>query len=291
MEKLPVKPAVEFLNNPYGATCLEFTGVNMGIGCSMSCIYCHYHKYIEQQYPDSIGDTFDLTMIKKKKEFPKFIYLCPHTEPFSKENRDNTHDFLKIVLPKGVYLWILTKSIIPDKTLKLLSQYPEQIELAIGLTNLDDKRNKLIEPGCPSARERLSNLPKIVDIGCRYGARMDPLFPLIDDTADALENIISTFAKYKVKNLVASYLMLPASIYSIFLDIPEFKSMLKLFTERSPTTGGVALSIPLELKMNKYSQIAEIGRKHNISLFVCSCRDIRLKDFKNNNLGYSLNCR
>jgi len=291
MNNTCVKPKVQFLTNPYGTTCVEFTGVNMGIGCSMSCIYCHFHEYIEKEHPDSIGETFDISSVKNKRKLPQFIYLCPHTEPFSPENRENTYEFMKIVLPKGVFLWILTKAIIPENVAELISKYSTQVEIAVGVTNIDDARNKFIEPGVPGAGERLENILRIVKTKCRYGVRMDPIFPLIDDAPETLNKTIQTIADHGVKNLVASYLMLPANIYEKFLDIPQFKSMLQLFIDRSPTTGGVALSIPIKLKMEKYSEIAGIAKNYGIALFVCSCRDIRLKDFDAKKLGYSLNCR
>jgi len=291
MNNTCVKPKVQFLTSPYGTTCVEFTGVNMGVGCSVSCIYCHFHEYIEKKHPDSIGVTFDISSVKNKKKLPQFIYLCPHTEPFSAENKENTYEFMKIVLPKGVFLWVLTKSIIPDNVIELISKYPAQVEIAVGVTNTDKARNGFIEPGAPDAGERLDNILRVSKTKCRYGARMDPIFPLIDDATETLNKTIQTIAKYGVKNLVASYLMLPANIYQKFLDIPQFKSMLQLFTDRSPTTSGVALSIPIEHKMEKYSEIAKIAKNYGMSLFVCSCRDIRLKDFDAKKLGYSLNCR
>lgn len=231
----------------------------------------------------------DISPIYQMKTFPSLIYLSPFSEPFSSSTKEIAHEFLSFLLPRGVNFWILTKGIIPDKTISLIKSYHSQVEIGIGVTNLDEQRNRILEPYCPTAQERLSNLPRLTNTGCSLWIRMDPIIPQIDDPYDVLKATIMGIAKIGVPvNFSASYLFLTPTSLRAMNRIPYLKKSVKLFTEKSPTSTGMALSIPFEAKKSKYDELFSLCESIGSKMNICSCKDVRFKALKG--VGYNLRC-
>lgn len=283
------KPNVKFISQPYNVPCVEMSGVDFTIGCEYGCVYCHFYRAQQRANPIWAGRCVDISPIYRMKKFPSFIYLSPFSEPFAPKAKDLAHEFLSFLLPKGINFWILTKGIIPPKTIDLIKKFPSQVEIAMGITSLDEKRNSILEPHCPSVQERLSNLAALGKTGCRLDVRMDPLIPGVDDSPETLKAIIRKIARLKIPVIIiATYLFVPASSLRRLKKMPLLQKPLKSFTEKAPTTEGVVLSPPLEYKMPKYDELNGICKSFGFKLYVCGCRDIRLKSKQ---VDYSLVCR
>jgi DNA repair photolyase len=283
------KPKVKFISQPYNVPCVEMSGVDFTIGCEYGCVYCHFSRAQQRANPIWAGRCVDISPIYRMKKFPSFIYLSPFSEPFAPKAKDLAHEFLSFLLPKGINFWILTKGIIPPKTIDLIKKFSSQVEVAVGITSLDDKRNSILEPYCPSARERLDNVVALGKTGCRLGVRLDPLIPGIDDSFETLRSMVGKIASLKVAvGIVVAYLFVPASTLRRLKKIPLLQNPLKSFTEKAPTTEGMAYSFPLKDKMAKYDELNSICKSFGFKLYVCGCKDIRLKSKK---VEYSTICR
>jgi len=283
------KPKVKFISQPYNVPCVEMSGVDFTIGCEYGCVYCHFSRAQQSANPVWSGRCVDISPIYKMKKFPPFIYLSPFSEPFAPKAKDLAHEFLSFLLPKGINFWILTKGIIPGKTIDLIKRFSSQVEIAVGITSLDEKRNSVLEPYCPNVKERLDNLVALGKTGCRLGVRMDPLIPGIDDSSKNLKAFIRKIASLKISiGIVATHLFVPASSLRRLRKIPLLKNALNSFTDKAPTTEGAALSPPLEYKMAKYDELNRICKSFGFKLYICGCKDIRLKSKK---VEYSLVCR
>jgi len=282
------KPKVKFISQPYNVPCVQMSGVDFTIGCEYGCVYCHFSKTQEKINRVWSGRCVDISPIYKMKKFPSFIYLSPFSEPFAPKAKDLAHEFLSFLLPKGINFWILTKGIIPQKTIDLIKKFSSQVQIAMGITSLDEKRNSVLEPYCPSVQERLSNLVALGKTGCRLGVRMDPLIPGIDDSSETLKAFVRRIARLKIPVIIiATYLFVPASSLRRLKKIPLLQNPLKSFTEKAPTTEGTVLSTPLKDKMAKYDELNSICKSFGFKLHVCGCKDTRLKSKK---VEYSLVC-
>ncbi len=287
--KISVRPKVQFIKQPLNI-CHKMSGVDLQIGCKYKCLYCYFSDILNRSYSNWFEDkAVDISPIYDMKTFPPLIYLSPFSDPFSSITKNLTHELLSFLLPKGIKFLILTKGIIPSKTIKLIKNYSQQIEVGIGVTNLDEKRNSILEPNCPSAQERLSNLPKLAKTGCRIWIRMDPLIPNVDDPSKILKNTIINISKIIIPDgFSASYLFLTRTSLKALNKVPLIKKSLKLFTERSPTSMGMALSIPFDFKKAKYAELSSLCKSIGSELYICSCKDIRFKNLKD--VDYNLRC-
>ncbi|GEM_PF-1226792 len=284
-------PKIEIKRVPHSC---NMYGVDFTIGCENECAYCHFASIIkdkwEKKYPDK--DNFpvpvDISPIYNLEKFPEtVVYLSPSSDPFAPIAKDLTHEFLKFMLPKGVIFTIATKNIIPDRTIKLLKKYSNQIEaIGISVTNINPERNRILEPNSPSADERINQIPKLKEIGCCIGARMDPLFPLIDDTDENIHSVVKRLANVAADHITATYVFTFGKYKAKLEKKPFLKKAIKLLKEKSYVIAGAAYSPPLDYKRKKYEKIYDVCKKYNIQFSTCGCKEVRLE--KEN---YSLICR
>ncbi len=288
---LTERPEISFVRIAHSC---NMYAVDLTIGCEHGCLYCHFSRLNEEEsrkkYPfiKDFPVPVDMGPMYKQDISPLSpIYLSPSSDPFAPKARDLTHELLEYLLPKGLVFNISTKDIIPDKTIKLLKRYSSSIEgLVLGVTSLDEKRNKLLEPDCPSAEERLSSVSRLLKIGCRTGVRMDPIFPLIDDTDGALNSTIKAIAKIGMKDITGTYVFSFGRFLKRLKKEPFLQKSMELLNEKCYIAGGVALSIPLEMKKRMYRKMNEICKSYGIIFNTCGCKEVRLKD-----TGFSLICR
>ena len=115
------------------------------------------------------------------------------------------------------------------------------MNIQIDVSSCDESRNKIIEPGAPTYRERLKNIEKLSNIPglASLVVRMDPLLPNVDDT----ENIAT-----------------------------------QALTEITPTISKQELySLPFEIKLQRLNMIRKWCYNYGINLSVCGSKDERFK--------------
>lgn len=286
-----LKPKAEIKREPHSC---NMYAIDLTIGCENGCKYCHFSSILQgewqKKYPScqDFPIPVDLSPIYEMTTFPEsVVYLSPSSDAFAPKARELTHELLEFLLPKGVIFTISTKCIIPNKTIKLLKKYHKLIEgIAMGVTNLSNERNSLLEPNCPPVKERLKNIQDLQEIGCSIGARMDPLFPLVDDTDENLNNTISALAKVGATHISGTYFFGFGKFIKELKQIPLLKESMKLINERSYPIGGVALSAPTDYKKATYEKMNNICKKYGIKFSTCGCKQIGLKAE-----GYYLICR
>ena len=268
--------------------------VDLTVGCGHGCIYCHFSALQQEDWAkrNPVFENFplpvDISPLYSMKSFPdSVVYLSPSSDAFAPAARDLTREVLSIMLPKGVMFTISTKNIIPKKTAKLLKKYSPQIEgIAIGVTNLDNKRNEIVEPEVPPASARMEHIKELKEIGCSIGVRMDPIFPVIDDTEENFNMVIKKAAKNGIVHLSGTYLFTFGKFLRRLSKIPELKESMSVIKEKEYPLGGIALSAPLDYRKKKYEKLNEICRKYNVKFSTCGCKQMSLQ--KEN---YSLICR
>lgn len=261
------------------------------IGCDNGCIYCHFAEASKAEHKLLDATTavpVDITSLYTLTNIPSPIFLSPSSDPFAGANKDLTHEVLSYLLPKGIEFIILTKCVIPPATLKLIEKYKDQFEgIGIGITNLDAERNKVIEPRCPSANERLKGLKDLVQTGVKnVRLRMDPMFPLVDDNDDNLLSMVQTAADLKVYGITATYIFSFGNFIRRFNREPLLKESVKCINEKNPLQGGVALTVPLDQKIKVYDKLFALCQARGIDFSTCGCKESRLRE-----MGYSLTCR
>jgi len=252
--------------------------VDLTAGCTFSCIYCPFaaigarRRGVSQPTPLDISDLERLPV-------PPSVFLSPASDAFAPQAVVNTHALLAYLLPRGTTIGIVTKGIIPEPTLALLADHRPQIEgIAVGVTSLDQRRNRVLEPGCPAAHERLTNLDRLAAYGLPAALRLDPLFPILDDEPGALRALVQEAASRGAYAITATYVFTWGRYRRRLRRESLLGESVQLLTERAPMEGGVAFSVPLARKLETYSRLAEMADEHGLWFNTCGCKDLRVRE-------------
>jgi DNA repair photolyase len=252
--------------------------IDLTAGCSFGCIYCPFADIGAWLRGVSRPTTLDLGELETLPT-PPSVFLSPASDAFAPQAVENTHTLLSYLLPRGTTVGIVTKGVIPERTLLLLADYRSQVEgIGIGVTSLADARNRVLEPGCPPAWERLANLDRLAAHGLPAALRLDPMFPLLDDRPEDLAVLVGEAARRRAYAITAAYVFAWGRYLGRFRREPLTAASAELLTERAPMEGGTAWSVPLARKLETYGRLAEIAAEHGLWFSTCGCKDLRVRE-------------
>ena len=247
-------------------------------GCSFGCIYCPFSQLGARRHGVSRPTALDLSALHNLPA-PPSLFLSPASDPFAPQAAAGTHALLVHVLPRGTTVGIVTKGIIPAATVALLAEHREQIEgIAVGVTSLDDRRNRVLEPGCPAARDRLANVSRVAACGLTVAVRLDPLFPVLDDEPSALEVIVDEAAGRGAWAITATYVFAWGPYLHRLRKEPTLAEACTVLSEKAPMEGGTAFSVPLERKLATYGWLADRAAARGLKFNTCGCKDLRVRE-------------
>jgi DNA repair photolyase len=266
--------------------CRSFV-MDISLGCPHRCIYCLFSpleiKVYKLQNPGYKGDTLPLKLDKflAREKFPPVVYMCYSSDPLgNQELIRSTVMVLKKLFEHNIYVLFITKGIFTDEVLDAIRQRPELMQIQVGMTNYDNHRNRIVEPGAPLYEKRLENiknLSKIKGLGSLI-VRIDPLLPFIDDTVENVTKILQDVSNIEVKEAVIGYIILTKAMRNSWLRNKYTQKSAEALTEKTITISQQELySIPLDQKVAKLSQFEEICRKYGMKMAVCGCKDEALK--------------
>lgn len=265
--------------------CIDFYEIDLSNGCDVGCIYCGLAKRKSNSEYLDVGDILEGSTPNKG------IYLSPNSDPFYGLASERSHRILERFLPEGVPFVVITKSFIPDKTIKLMSKYPNLVIPKISLARLDQELNSYIEPRAASVQIRLDNMRRLSEAGLKVIALMMPMYYSIDDTQEKLDEIVAEFSNRRVSILKASYVLIRKGKYlkdQYILDKmkshEKLKECLDLMTDEIEPHIGTANTIPFEKRTDLYKRLTEICEKHNIKFSACSVLDPEI--FSNSSNGF-----
>ncbi len=261
--------------------------LDITLGCPHNCIYCIFSPLEKKIYkllnPDYKGRVIPLKLDRflEREEYPPVIYLCYSSDPLAEQARESTKIVLERLFSHNVSILFLTKSIFADEILDVISLRPDLMHIQIGITNSDRRRNEIIEPRVPSYRDRLNNFKKLGDIKGlgSLSVRIDPLFPLIDDTVENINGIIDDVSVLGVKEAVLGYVILTEAMKENLSKVSYLKESVSALTEKTPTISKRSLySFPFEKKVKNFHLFQNICLEKGVTMATCSCKDKRLKD-------------
>jgi len=281
---LEVTSEVKFVESHY-CDCIDFYEIDLSNGCDVGCIYCGLAK------KNNDSEYLDINSVLEGPAPNKGIYLSPNSDPFYGIAAEKSHRLLERFLPEGVPFVIITKSFIPDKTIKLMSRYPQLIIPKISLARLDQELNSYIEPRAASVKIRLDNMKRLSESGLKVVALMMPMYFSLDDTQEKLEEIINEFSIRGVSILKASYVLIRKGtskkdqyILEKMKDHNRLKTCLEFMTDEIEPHIGNASTVPFGMRTNLYKRLSQICTKHNIKFCACSVLDPEI--FSNQNNGF-----
>lgn len=261
--------------------------MDVSLGCPNQCIYCLFSPLEMMVYrlynPKYRGEVVTLKLDKflAREKFPPVVYMCYASDPFGNAKiTKSTVTILDRFLVHGTFVAFVTKGIVDGEVLQLIRKRPELVGVQVGITNTDDKRNKIVEPGAPSYKKRLENFKRLQDIH-NLGfltVRIDPMLPQIDDTTENVEKILYDASCLGAKEAVIGYLILTQDMRDKLEKNSFLKKSMQAMTEKAKTISQQELfSIPFEEKVRKLGQFEKICQRYGMKMAVCGCKEEEMK--------------
>lgn len=262
--------------------------MDISLGCAHHCIYCIFsplekkvYRLFNSQYNNQVIP-LKLDRFLERTEFPSEVYLCYSSDPLAgPEMIASTKTVLKKLFAHNVSVFFITKGIFTDDILEIIAVRPDLMAIQVGITNVDHRRNRIIEPGAPGYEQRIENFRKLSSItGFKeLSVRIDPMFPGIDDTVENISRILDDTRAFGVTDAVLGYVILNETLRDILKQNPFLRSSVEAVSEKTPTISNRTLfSLPLEEKISRLNSFQELCRKKNVTMSVCGCKDERLKN-------------
>lgn len=260
--------------------------INLTSGCAHECIYCYARGY--SVFPGenkvviykNILDKLKSELLRRRNK-PQAVYFSPSSDIFQPvpEVLELSHSILELLLSKDIGIALLTKGLIPDKTLKLLLNHAGSVRIQIGIITCDDNLRCLFEPYAASIAVRLQQMARMTTGGIATEARIIPILPGITDTPDSIDCLFSAISTAGVKHAAISALFLrPAIMASLkqrILDKAALEDLLAFYKNgrRLAVHAEHSSVIPLPRPKREeiYTRFSQMARKYNINLSICGC--------------------
>ncbi len=262
--------------------------LDLSLGCRHQCNYCIFspleHLAYRLMNPAHDGKVIPLKLdrLLERQDFPPAVYMCYSSDPLAgKDMAASTKTVLKKLFAHDVRVLFITKGVFTDDVLDIIAMRPDLMDIQVGLTSSDWRRNRLIEPGVPDFEARLANFEKLASINglLSLAIRMDPLFPVIDDSRENIEAVLGRVSNLGVRQAVCGYVMLTEKIREQLKDNPYLTESMQALSEKTPTISGRPLyGFPLAEKLEKLEEIHALCKKMEMNMSVCGCKDERLKN-------------
>lgn len=122
---------------------------------------------------------------------------------------------------RGIDCHLMTRGMIHPKIERLLASCRRHVKLTCRFTTLDRSMQSVLEPLAASARLRLHQLGRLLDLGVQVHVALDPLVPGLTDTRASLQPLLEAVAKTGVREVTVGYVVLRSDTRESFLRALE----------------------------------------------------------------------
>lgn len=238
--------------------------------CPNPCLYCGFYGY--QFSEKSVIASGIEEVIQKASEF-KGIYISPITDCFLSEICDITHK----ILEKGWQLnpdWVplvITKQIIPERTIDLFFQNKDRLVLQVSVPTIDERIAKILEPGSAKIFDRFVMIERLINSGIKVICVAMPYFGF--DNTDIFAQTLKSVGIERVITAtgILSKITKKKMLYSF--DRNNIREMTKLFSQTKSR-----YILPKETRIEMLSSFVFSLKNYGIKCKVCTCDNHDLED-------------
>jgi len=196
--------------------------------------------------------------------------MSSYSEPFLPELLPVAEEVVRTAFQHNSFISFSTKRRPNKAIINLLAQNAHRTTVSISLSSMDAERNATLEPGAPTAPERLEFARELTNLGIPTWIKADTLFPSLDDPAERVRTLLEGVRATGVDKLLLSYAFHKGGLSSI----PCLHNALGQMTESQPIVTGEGYSLPLHEKRERYKQLGQLARSLGFqTISTCGCKN------------------
>src|SRR5262249_2056807 len=151
---------------------------------------------------------------------PRAVYISPATDPFPPllEVQRETARVVKVLGRRGVQAWLMTRGFIRPKALRVLAEHRRWVRVTFGLTTLDRKLCRILEPCSAPPRPRSRQIVQLQELRVPVRVALEPLVPTLTDTRTNLVPLLEALAAVGIREITAGYMFVRPGIRDHLID-------------------------------------------------------------------------
>jgi DNA repair photolyase len=243
-----------------------------------SCPFCHIRGSV--RYPGEgqvLFDPFSASNLSQAlasmKDVPKQVVLSPTSDPFPtvRDVRAEAVSVVTILLQRGIDVLIMTRGAIPRPLIPILAKYRDRARVEMGITTLNRRLSRLLEPGAASPVARLRSIARLTAAEVPTVVRFEPLIADLTDTRESVSILMDELANRGIQRVIAHYAFLhPAMIEPLKTALSEigWDERLMESYEGGPRFAvgslGMTKHLPVETRREGLARVTAWGAERGI---------------------------
>ena len=183
--------------------------LNCYTGCAHACVYC-YARFMQRFHPhdEPWGAFVDVKAQRRRgaqtpiaPRQPGSVFLssaCDGWQPIEAQWR-LTRRCCELLLERGFQLHVLTKSALVLRDFDVFTGHPVQVGVTV--TTLDERLQKLWEPGPASVAQRFHVIDAARRAGLQTSIMFGPLLPFLSDSPASIDALLDRAAALGVDQI------------------------------------------------------------------------------------------
>jgi len=256
--------------------CQAVPVVVFGKRCPKPCLYCDLHR--KQFDSDQIIVSGRKEVLKNLQKF-KGTYFSAVADCFLPANCDLTHYLLEHVWKRkeDFVPLIVTKQVIPNKSIKLLITNKHRVVVQISLPSLNQRLLSLLEPGAAPIIKRLEIIRKLIRGGVPVIVVVMPWFDIYEKN-ESIEDLPRVLSGIGVKRCIIGTGVLPEPQKQRIVDLNDkliLKAISKMTAVRQVTTK-LGYTLPFRKRILAFQRLINAFHKFGIKARICTADNLDL---------------
>ncbi|MGD9532745.1 MAG: radical SAM protein [Candidatus Nitrosocosmicus sp.] len=195
--------------------------LNVYQGCQHRCGYCYatyewspefYNKiYAKNNAPEILEN--EIRNWRSGDILPVMVSSATDAYQPAEMKFELTRKCVKILQKYDVPYYIFTKSTLIARDLDLHADYRDKCFIVWSITTADEKIRRILEPGTPPTASMFKVMEKFISKRIQCAVNIDPIIPLVTDSNENIDTIISLCKVAGIKNVFGAFLRLRYDIW------------------------------------------------------------------------------